>query len=63
MHRLTVLATLAILLVGLILFSLSDVAISIANTGVSDNEVTGSGANNASATASIRITMTRVLDE
>jgi len=33
------LATLAILLAGLVLFGLSDTSTSIADTGVSDNEV------------------------
>ena len=37
--------------------------ISIADTSIPDNEVTGSDANNGSATATITITMTGVVDE
>ena len=36
------LAILAIMLAGLVLFGLSDTTISITNTGIPDNEVTGS---------------------
>ena len=54
---------LAILLAGLVLFVSSDTVISIADTSVPDNEVTSREANNASATAGIRITMTGVLGE
>ena len=58
-------ATLAILLVGLILISLSDTVISIADTSIPDNEVTSrvSKASNSSASASITITMTGILNE
>ena len=37
--------------------------LSIADTNVPENEVVSSEANNASATSSIRITMTGVIDE
>ena len=61
------LVTPAIILAGIVLFGSSDSALSIADISVPDNEVTSSkrevDASNASATASIRITMTGVLDE
>lgn len=57
------LATLAITLAGLVLFGLGDTAISITDTGIPDNEVTGSEGNNSSATATITITMTGALNE
>jgi hypothetical protein len=65
MKRLTVLLTLAILLAGLILFGLSDTAISIADTTLPNNEAacSGSQANNSSASATITITMTGTLNE
>ena len=65
MRRSFVLAILAILLVGLILFGLSDTEISVADTGVPSNEATGSmsKANNSSASATITITMYAVADE
>jgi len=56
------LITLAILLAGLVLLGLSDTVISIADTSLSNNAVTSSEANNASATGSIMITMTGVVD-
>ena len=57
--------TLAILPSGLVLFGSSDTVISIADTSIPDSEVTSnvSEARNSSATASIMITMTGVLDE
>jgi len=58
-----ILVSLAVILMGLLLLGLSDTVISTADTSVSDNEVTSSEGNKASATASIRITMTGVLDE
>ena len=53
------LATLAILLAGLVLFGLSDTSISIADTGVPNSEATSSvsKAGNSSASATITITM------
>jgi hypothetical protein len=52
------LASLAIILAGLVLFGLSDTVISIADTAsIPDNEVTSSEADNSSATATITITM------
>jgi hypothetical protein len=55
----------AILLVGLVLLGLSDTRISIADTSVPNNEVTGtiSKAGNSSASATIMITMHAVADE
>jgi hypothetical protein len=61
-RRLFVLVTLAILLAELILFGLSDAAISVADTGVPNNEVTSS-ASNSSASAAITIKMYAVGDE
>jgi hypothetical protein len=63
--RLVIIATLTILLVGLVLLGLSDTDISVADTSVPDNEV-ASGirkASNSSASASIMITMYTVADE
>ena len=59
------LATVVILLTALVLFGLSDTSISIADTGVPDNEVTGSvsKASNSSSSATITITMYAVADE
>lgn len=53
------LATLAIILTGLVLFGLSDTSISIADTGVPNSEATSSvsKASNSSASATITITM------
>ena len=55
----------AIILVGAVLFGLSDTAISIADTGIPDNEVSSivSKASNSSASASITITMYTLPDE
>jgi hypothetical protein len=63
--RLFFIVILAILLAGLILFRLSDTAISVADSDTQDNEVTSSmnKAGNSSASATITITMTGVLDE
>jgi len=65
MHRLTVLVALAILLVALLSVGLSDAAISVADTGTPDDEVisTISKTGNSSASATITITMTGVLNE
>lgn len=57
-----VLAILAIILAGIVLFGVGDTALSTADTSVPDNEVTGSEANNASASASITITMCAVAE-
>ena len=59
------LATLAIMLAGLVLFGLNDTSFSIADTGIPDNAVSSivSKASNSSASAVITITMTGVLDE
>jgi len=63
--RLVISVTLVVLLLGLILFGLSDTAVSIADTGVPDNEATSSisKASNSSASATITITMTGILNE
>jgi len=63
MKRPFFLVSLAILVIGLALFGLSDTVISIADTSIPTNEVTSSEANNASATATITITMAGVLNE
>jgi len=57
--RLVIVVTLAILLVGLVLFSLSDIGISVADTSIPNNEVASSVTNrgNSSASATITITM------
>ena len=59
------LATLAILLTGLVLFGLSDTVISIADTDIPNNEATSnvSKTSNSSASATITITMTGALNE
>jgi hypothetical protein len=53
------LAIVGVLLAGLVLFRLSDTGVSIADTGVPNNEVTSSisKASNSSASATITITM------
>ena len=53
----------AILVSGPILFGLSDIVISIADTSNSNNEVTSNETSNSSASATIMITMTGVLNE
>jgi hypothetical protein len=62
--RLFFMVILAVLVTGLVLFGLSDNAISAANTGTQYHEVIGavSEASNSSASASITITMTGVLN-
>jgi len=64
-QRFFFLTILAIILAGLILFSLSDAAISIADTATPNNEVTSgvSKANDSSASATITITMYAVADD
>ena len=62
MKRLVTVVTLAILLVGLVLLGLSDTDISVADTVVPNNEATSS-IGNSSASATITITMTGVLNE
>ena len=59
------LATVVILLTALVLFGLIDTRISIADTGVPNNEVTSSisKASNSSASATITITMYAVAEE
>jgi len=63
--RLVFFVTSAIILVGLILFGLSDTVISIADSGIPDNEITSSvgKASNSSAGATITITMTTAPNE
>jgi len=56
------LVILAIQFAELVLFGLSDSAISIADTSNSNNEVTGS-IGNSSTSATIMITMTGILNE
>ena len=65
MRRLFVLATFVILLLVSVLFGLSDTAISVADTGSTNNEVTTtiSKASNSSSSTSITITMYAVADE
>ena len=65
MKRLVTIVTIAILLVGLVLAGLSDTAISVADTGVPDSEITRSitKASNSSAGATITITMTGALND
>jgi hypothetical protein len=55
--RSTVVVILAILLAGLILFGLSDTAVSVADTSIPDNVATGavSNASNSSATVPLRL--------
>jgi hypothetical protein len=57
------LVTLAILLAGLILLGLSDTSISIADTGIPDNEAASNEPDNSSATATITITMYSVASQ
>ena len=57
------LVILAILVSGPILFGLNDSVISIADTSNSNNEVTGNETSNSSASATIMITTTGVLNE
>ena len=65
MKRLVPIVALAILIVGLALSGLNDTRIAIADTSVPNDEATSSvsKANNSSASATITITMTGVLDE
>ena len=62
MKRLVTVVTLAILLAGLVLFGSGDTVISVADTSVPDGEVASSQSSNISSGASIRITMTGVVD-
>jgi hypothetical protein len=57
------LAILTIQAAGPILFGLSDSVISIVDTSNSNNEVTSNETSNSSASATIMITMTGVLNE
>ena len=65
MKRLTILVILAILLLVSVLLGLSDAAISIAGTGIPDDELTTSQteASNSSASGTIMITIYAVGDE
>ncbi len=65
MKRPVTIVILTILLVGLVLLGLNDTGISVADTGAPNNEVPSSAskAGNSSASATITITMTGVLDE
>jgi len=56
---------LAFMLAGLVLFGLSDTAVSTADTGVPNSDATSSvsKASNSSASATITITMFTVTDE
>ena len=65
MKRLVTVVILEILLIWLVLLGISDTRISIADTGVSDNEIAGSvsKASNSSASATITITMYAVADD
>ena len=59
MKRLIVLVILAVLMAGIVLLGLNDTGISVADTGIPNNEITASQteAGNSSASATIRITM------
>jgi hypothetical protein len=57
------LVILAIPVAGLVLFGLSDSVIFIADTSNSNNEATSNETSNSSASATIMITMTGVLNE
>ena len=57
------LVILAILLAELVLFGLSDTAISIADTSVPNSEATSGVNDSSSATATITITMTGALND
>jgi len=63
--RLSFIIILAILLTGLIIFTQSDTAVSVATTGTQNNEVTStiSKASNSSASTTITITMYTMADE
>ena len=65
MKRLVTVVTPAILLVGSVLLGLSDTVISIADTSIPNNEITTSQtqASNSTASATITITMTGILNE
>ena len=65
MKRLVISVTLTVILLGLILFELSDTGISVADTSIIDNGITSSmsEASNSSASATITITMYAVADE
>lgn len=65
MNRLVTVVTLAILLIGLVLIGLRDTDISVADSSIHDNEVTSSvnKVSNSSASATIMITMTGVLNK
>ena len=65
MQKPFLLAAIAVMLAGLVLFGLSDTDISTADTGIPDNETTSSvnEASNSSASATITITMYAVADE
>ena len=63
MKTLVTVVTIAILLIGLVLLGSSDTGISIADSGIPDNEVTSSVTRDSSATATITITMYAVADE
>ena len=65
MKRLVISVTLTVILLGLILFGLSDVVISVGDPIVPRNEVISSvsKANNSSASATITITMYTIADE
>lgn len=63
MKRLFTVVAIAILLAGLVLLGLSDTRISIGDTSIPDNEVVSRDANNASASATITITMYTVADD
>lgn len=65
MRKPFLLATLAIILAGLVLFGLNDTSISIADTGVPNSEAASSvsKAGNSPATATITITVTGALNE
>lgn len=65
MKKLFVVVILALLLAGLVLFGLSDTAISVADTSIPDNEGVGSisKTGNSSASTTITITMYAVADK
>jgi hypothetical protein len=64
-NRLAILVILAVILIGSTVFGVSDINVSLANTGIPNNEPTSSvgEANNSSASATIMITMYTLPDD
>jgi len=62
-QRLVIVVTLAILLIGSVLFGSSDKDVSVADTSIPDNEVASSVSKAGNSSASATITMTGVFNE